>query len=398
MRMDNDNAEFRYVMEKKRKNEEKLDQIRGSLIGGAIGDALGYAVEFESESDIFGTYGPDGITEYELTDGKAVISDDTQMTLFTANGILVGETRLCLRGIGGRPSGYVPNAYQDWLKTQFSDIKSVNQHERYTREGGYSWLLNVPELYAWRAPGNTCLSALRKRAQKGDPGDFIKNPVNESKGCGGVMRIAPLALKYNYFTQQEYLDMEAAQLAAITHGHSLGYMPAAVICHIISRILRVYPEKSLKEIVLEARDAAKKLFAGDPYLPILTDIIDRAVSYSENDKSDLENIHALGEGWVAEETMAIAIYCSLKYPNDFSKAVIVSVNHKGDSDSTGAVTGNIVGALVGYDAIEEKWKRNLELHDVILEVADDLCHGCLMSEYGTYDDPEWRAKYINMHR
>lgn len=398
MRMDNDNAEFRYVMEKKRKNEEKLDQIRGSMIGGAIGDALGYAVEFESESDIFGTYGPDGITEYELTDGKAVISDDTQMSLFTANGILVGETRLCLRGIGGRPSGYVPNAYQDWLKTQFSDIKSVNRHERYTREGGYSWLLDVPELYAWRAPGNTCLSALRKRAQKGNPGDFIKNPVNESKGCGGVMRIAPLALKYNYFTQQEYLDMEAAQLAAITHGHSLGYMPAAVICHIISMILRVYPEKSLKEIVLEARDAAKKLFAGDPYLPILTDIIDRAVSYSENDKSNLENIHALGEGWVAEETMAIAIYCSLKYQNDFSKAVIVSVNHKGDSDSTGAVTGNIVGALVGYDAIEEKWKRNLELHDVILEMADDLCHGCLMSEYGTYDDPVWRAKYINMHR
>jgi ribA/ribD-fused uncharacterized protein len=88
----------------------------------------------------------------------------------------------------------------------------------------------------------------------------------------------------------------------------------------------------------------------------------------------------------------------LKYQNDFSKAIIVSVNHKGDSDSTGAVTGNILGAMVGYDAIEEKWKRNLELHDVILEMADDLCHGCLMSEYGGYEDPDWTSKYINMHR
>ena len=395
---DEDNEVVRYVKEKIRKTEEKIDQIRGSMIGGAIGDALGYAVEFSSEREIFGTYGPDGITEYALSGGKALISDDTQMSLFTANGILVGETRFRMRGIGGMPSGYVPNAYQDWMKTQYSDIKTVNKYERYTKEGGFSWLLDVPELYAKRAPGNTCLSALNKRAQMESTMDFIHSPINNSKGCGGVMRIAPLALKYKYFVDHENLDKEAAQLAAITHSHPLGYMPASVICHIISRILEVYPKMSLKEIVLEARDAAEKLFAGDPNLPILTDIIDKAVCLSENDKSDLENIHLLGEGWVAEETMAIAIYCALKYQNDFSKAVIVSVNHKGDSDSTGAVTGNILGALVGYDAIDEKWKRNLELHDVILEVADDLCHGCQMSEFGTYWDQDWVSKYINMHR
>ena len=395
---DEDNKEVQKVLKRMKETEVKLDQIRGSMIGGAIGDALGYAVEFSLESHIFGKYGSDGITEYELTDGKALISDDTQMALFTANGILVGETRLCMRGIGGRPSGYVPNAYQDWMKTQFLDIGTVKKYKRFTREGGYSWLLDVPELYSLRAPGNTCISALQKRALTGHPGDFIKNPVNESKGCGGVMRIAPLALKYTYFFHQEDMDMEAAQLAAITHGHSLGYMPAAVVCHIISSILKSYPQKSLKEIVLEARDAAEKIFAGDPNLQYLTDIINRAVRLSENDASDLENIHALGEGWVAEETMAIAIYCALKYQNDFSKAIIVSVNHKGDSDSTGAVTGNIVGAIVGYDAIEDKWKKDLELHDVILEMADDLCHGCLMDEYGHYEDPAWVSKYMHMHR
>jgi len=101
---------------------------------------------------------------------------------------------------------------------------------------------------------------------------------------------------------------------------------------------------------------------------------------------------------VAEETLGIALYCSLKYQNDFSSGLIAAVNHKGDSDSTGAVTGNILGALTGYDAMDEKWKQHLEIRDVILEIADDLCHGCQMNEFGQYEDPEWVSKYINMRR
>ena len=121
-----------------------------------------------------------------------------------------------------------------------------------------------------------------------------------------------------------------------------------------------------------------------------------AVSLSKNQETDLDNIHRLGEGWAAEETLAIAIYCSLRHSDDFSAGIIAAVNHKGDSDSTGAVTGNILGALLGYQAIEEKWKQNLELADVILEMADDLCHGCQMSEYDSYQDPDWIRKYIRM--
>ena len=385
-----------------KKTEEHLDQIRGSLIGGAIGDALGYAIEFEGEAQIFGNYGKNGITEYELTNGKALISDDTQMTLFTGNGILVGDTRMAMRGIGASPRAYVADAYQDWLKTQHSDIKTVNKYKRFTKEGGRSWLLDVPELYTRRSPGNTCLSALKTRADSDYVEDFIADPINHSKGCGGIMRIAPIALKYrageNYYGDIAELDMEAAQIAAITHSHSLGYMPAAVAAHVINRCLTSSDSMTLKEMILEAKDTAAKLFAGDKHLPELTDIIDRAIRLSENDQSDLDNIHALGEGWVAEETLGIALYCALKYQHDFSKAIIVSVNHKGDSDSTGAVTGNILGALVGYEAIDVKWKKNLELQDVILEMADDLCHGCQMDEYSHYSDPAWIAKYMEMHR
>lgn len=121
---------------------------------------------------------------------------------------------------------------------------------------------------------------------------------------------------------------------------------------------------------------------------------DRAVELSHADMDDVEAIHMLGQGWVAEETLAIALYCALKYSDDFDKALVAAVNHNGDSDSTGAVTGNILGAYLGLSAIPEKYLKNLELRDVILEIADDLYSGCKMSEYGSYRDETWLSKYV----
>lgn len=370
------------------------NKIRGSLIGGAIGDALGYPVEFLSENQIFAIYGKDGITSYGTDDktGKAQISDDTQMTLFTANGLLVGETRQRLRGIGGIPHVYIPYSYRDWYFTQ----EMTYEEFREKRENGYqctSWLCDIRELFNIRAPGNTCIS-VTSRDRFGSVGE----PVNDSKGCGGIMRVAPLALHYGSMSIGE-LDMEAAEIAALTHGHSLGFMPAAVLNHILSRI--VYHNRrgdSLKEIVLDARDKVHQLFEKDKHIEYLVELITMAVDLSENSNDDIQNIHELGEGWVAEETLAIAIYCSLKYQNDFSKGIIAAVNHNGDSDSTGAVTGNILGAWLGFDMIEEKWKKNLELFEVIDEMALDLFHGCEMTENEHFVDEIWKRKYVDMRR
>ena len=396
---DEDRKETDHALKRERETEVHLDAIRGCVFGGAVGDALGYPVEFMREEQIFQKYGENGITAYDKdpVSGKALISDDTQMSLFTANGLLVGDTRGAMRGIQGRPRGYVAMAYHDWLKTQESTLQEVSKHERYTDEGGYSWLLDVPELYARRAPGNTCLAALRDDEKYID---YVEAKRNRSKGCGGIMRVAPLAVDYQ-MSDIKQLDREGAQLAAITHGHALGYMPAAVLVHVINRI--VFPPKgrtmALKDIVLEARDTVSSIFEGEPHLKELVDMIDRAIALSENDAiDDLDNIHQLGEGWVAEETLGISLYCALRHQDDFSAGVIAAVNHSGDSDSTGAVTGNILGALLGYRAIADRWKHDLELSDVILEMADDLCHGCQMSEFSSYNDPEWTSKYIYMRR
>jgi hypothetical protein len=84
-----------------------------------------------------------------------------------------------------------------------------------------------------------------------------------------------------------------------------------------------------------------------------------------------EKIESLGGGWVAEEALAIGIYCAL-VADDFDQGVRLAVNHSGDSDSTGALTGNMLGALHGKAAIAQSWLDDLELRDVIEEVGRDL--------------------------
>ena len=367
------------------KNEKYKDEFRGCLIGGAVGDALGYPVEFLKEKDIIARYGRNGISEYELSEnGKALISDDTQMTLFTATSLLLGMTRGMTRGVGGLHYSYAGFAYKTWYKMQ------MGEEPRDESDYAYSWLADVPEMGEHRAPGNTCMSVIGS----GKYGT-IDNPINDSKGCGGIMRIAPVGLYVNRpggrNANLDYLYETASGVAALTHGHELGWMSAAVLAHIIN--LLTYSSDTLIECIREAQSYAKGLYGERRYFQKLNSLIDTAISLIPTDGNDFDNIQKLGEGWVAEETLAIAIYCSLKYQDDFSKAICVAVNHDGDSDSTGSVTGNILGALWGYEQIPDKWKENLECKDVILEVADDLCHDCQIGEYGTFDR-EWERKYI----
>lgn len=378
---------YRRPLKLRPEREPYRDKIRGCLLGGAVGDALGYPVEFLSRSGIRTRYGEAGIQDYDLDMGTgfALISDNTQMTLFTANGILLRETRGKLRGIAGSPSGYVYEMYRDWLLTQTGGVRGRD---------GFSWLLDVPELWHRRAPGGTCLSALAS----GERGS-VKRPINNSKGCGGVMRVAPMGLRYgpqDMGWSRGELDLEGAEIAALTHGHSLGYIPAAVLVHLVN--VGVYggcPRgDTLPDAVEDAMDTAERLFGSDPHWGKLRTLISRAEKLAGNAAPDEENIRALGEGWVAEETLAIAVYCALRYRSDFSRGVLAAVNHGGDSDSTGAVTGNILGAWLGCEAIEGRWKRGLELRAIILEMADDLCCGCPLEEYHEDCDPRWLAKYV----
>ena len=329
-------------------------RILGCLIGGAAGDALGYAVEFIKYDNIIKKYGKEGITSYSLDQltVKALISDDTQMTLFTAEGLLEQD---------GDELQNIYHAYKNWLITQNTTFENrpINENSK---------LMNRPELFSARAPGNTCISALTFNTM-----GTVKNPINSSKGCGGVMRVSPIAF-LNYYSPFE-LDKLAVQAAAITHGHPLGYLPAALLVHILHKA--IYENKknsSLHEITTISIKEFSSLFSSAPHLNDLLDIVNKAIELSGNRQKDVDNIRNIGEGWVAEETLAIAIYCALRYQNDFSAAMVAAVNHDGDSDSTGAVTGNILGAYLGEDKIDYKWKDHLELYDLIVRVGKRFCN------------------------
>ena len=382
--------------------ETKKDKFLGCLIGGAAGDALGYPVEFMRISQIQNKYGEPGITRYELRNGIAQISDDTQMTLFTANGLLFGNTRGTVRGIMGSEESYVWNFYKEWYKTQtFNSYNDLLFHERNkpfaSHEAYYlpfSWLCGVDELYSRRAPGVTCLSAI----EKNEPGS-TKNRINNSKGCGGVMRVAPVGLyAARYKISNEDTAILGAEVAALTHGHPLGYIPAAMMSVLITLIIQDEQSTPLQTLVEQSMAITRNCFPYEKYFRELRKLIEDAIYFSINDIDESMAISHLGEGWVAEEALAIGIYCALKHTDNFEKAIIASVNHSGDSDSTGSICGNIMGAYLGLNSIPKHYTENLEVIAVIADIANDLYTGCVLDSSCAEDTPEkklWSRKYID---
>lgn len=326
-------------------------RCRGCVLGGAVGDALGAPVEFMDAAAIKCRFGPSGIRDFVAAYGRVgAITDDTQMTLFTAEGLLRAAVRCDGRGICYPPM-VVHHAYLRWLKTQGENANLTPQVDLYWHVAMDGWLIKVPALWSRRAPGSTCLSALRNAKRIGDPAK------NNSKGCGGVMRVAPVGL----VAARDNAFELGNQTAALTHGHPSGYLSAGFLALVIAEIIA---GTSLRESI---RAAKQTLITQPDHAEVLKPVENAEALAS----SETGSVTALGQGWVPEEALAIALYCPLVAPN-FEEAVVLAVNHAGDSDSTGAITGNICGALYGIDSIPARWLNELELREEIEAIADDL--------------------------
>jgi len=341
----------------------RLGRVEGCLLGGAVGDALGAPVEFLSLFEIRARFGPEGIHGYARAYGRlGAITDDTQMTLFTAEGLIRARQRHRERGICN-PAMVVWHAYLRWLGTQ--GIQRFDP-EFPAEHGG--WLYEQPELHSRRGPGNTCLSAL-------ESGEFgtVERPLNDSKGCGGVMRAAPVGLIAN-----EPFKL-GCETAAITHGHPTGYLAAGFLAHLIAGLVH---GRDLDSAIAAAREELRKW----PHHEECLAAVDGAVHHASSARPIAEDVEELGAGWVAEEALAISLFCALK-ADDFADGIRLAVNHSGDSDSTGAITGNILGARWGRPAIPDAMLTDLELRDVIEELSDDLLGSQSSEEHQKY--PPW---------
>ncbi len=350
------------------------DRIRGSMLGGAVGDALGAPIEFLSLAEIRSRYGEAGIREYAPAYGRTgAITDDTQMTLFTAEGLIRAWVRARTKGICNVPA-VIQHAYLRWLLTQ------GERPAEGVKVGDDGWLFGVSALHACRAPGNTCLSALREVKGFGQP----PRAHNNSKGCGGVMRVAPVGLFTRAFGGDERLFEIATDAAALTHGHPSGSLSAGYFAVTIAALCRGSDLPAALDL------AEQQLRRHDGHEEVLR-AVHRARALAAKGPPSAQQLQALGGGWVAEEALGIAICCAL-VATGFSDGVRRAVNHSGDSDSTGAMTGNILGALWGVNAIPAPWLEGLEIREEIDRLAhglDAVSSGRLSSDDAWKDYPGW---------
>ena len=323
----------------------RLERIKGCLLGGAVGDALGAPIEFLEWNTIQAKFGLQGIVDFAPAYGiTGAITDDTQMMLFTAEGLLRAYVRCSSRGICHVPS-VIHHALLRWLMTQ--------DYLPFTHVSLDGWLVKERALWARRAPGNTCIKALRASQHFG----FLAE--NNSKGCGAVMRVAPCAFFGNAF---DY----ATESGRLTHGHPTGYLAAGLFADILQRMAE-RPD-SLEHALTESLAT----YGHKSGLEETRAMLERVLFYFyEGYRPTPERIDEFGGGWIAEEALAIGIWCALT-ATSFEQGLISAVNHSGDSDSTGMIAGHLLGVQYGTAAIPVRWYEGLELRCVIEKVAEDI--------------------------
>jgi ADP-ribosylglycohydrolase len=335
--------------------EAYASKVRGCLLGGAVGDALGAPVEFVSLDEIRAAHGPGGVREY-VGPPYGVITDDTQMTLFTVEGLIRAGVRTD-RGIGFTFE-LVHGSYDRWLDTQQLPGPPADPS---------GWLAGEAWLYSRRAPGNTCLSALDAARSGADRIRQIGNAAfNKSKGCGAVMRSAPFGLLPRAWVPVPTVFDWAATAGGFTHGHPSGKHSAGALAVIIAALvdgadLPAALDAALAE--LRPRRASEETVSA----------LQAAVAAARQAPS-AHALERLGGGWTGEEALAIAVYAALAYPapDQFLDALSLAVTHSGDSDSTGAICGNILGTLHGQWAVPPELAFEVEGRGAILQLADDF--------------------------
>jgi len=164
-----------------------------------------------------------------------------------------------------------------------------------------------------------------------------------------------------------------SELAAITHGHPSGCLSAGVLAVIVSLLL---DGNSLPDAV----HVAKEELRNHPSHKETLSAIEKSESLAKSRPRERLALRGLGKGFVAEEALSMGLYCALG-AKDFEDGIILAVNHSGDSDSTGSITGNLLGAAAGVEAIPDRWLAHLELRSTIEALADDLAAF-----------PEWRLR------
>lgn len=334
------------------------ESMARSLLLGAVGDALGRPIEFWPASRIEDTYGSDAPASLAYHgEEPAAFSDDTQMTLFMAEGLI----RAIEKGVGDQRAEFreeIAQSLLHWLATQ--DGRILGDIDASTSD-----LLDVEQLHVQRGPGNTCLSSCRHIYRQGALPD-LDNRINDSKGCGAVMRSAPFGLAAE--SARQAFDW-ARDSGVLTHCHPSGYLSAGYLSAVICEISR-------GSALDEAMDVADELLDDEPGSDETQVAVANARRAASGGTLSFESLVELGDGWVGEEALAMGLACAMAADCSDDESICqtmwLAVRHSGDSDSTGSIAGHLIGAMATEAAMPDDWLEELELRELIGDCAEQL--------------------------
>lgn len=359
----------------------KQDQIYGCLLGAAAGDALGFCVEDLTLADIREKYGPGGIQGYDTVNGFATISSHTQLSMFTANGLLLA------------PPGSYPWRHGALCAVSGGSLQGLEQNptlRQLEKPGKMLFLAMLPGGAVQPPQSGACCpvcpgaSPRRNHRRAGQP---LPGPQRPG-------RCAPIGL---FLSPQETPPFEisllGAESAALTHGDPLGFLPAAYLTDLLSRIVYGKPE-SFRSILKKTRTAMIRQFEGRfSQVHIIENSLDWAEAAADTAAAPGETL-SQQRPTDASSILACACYVCLKYPGDYDRGIVAAVNHSGLSSALGAVTGALLGAQVGTEGIPEFYLEPLELREPNDRAGQRPVSGCPMSRSARLFDDQWEQKYI----
>ncbi|GAA2978151.1 ADP-ribosylglycohydrolase family protein [Streptomyces lactacystinicus] len=326
-----------------------MGKATGALLGLAIGDAMGRPTEFQDIERIAADH-PDW-RRLPLPK-KALVTDDTQMTLALARGLRTALARGTLTPL--RLERPVREEFVDWWRSPQNN----------------------------RAPGMTCLRACQRLSH--DEYRWQQASDVGSKGCGANMRVAPVGLIRDLDARQ--LSGAAQLQSALTHGHPTALAASDLTAYAVRKLAEGVPPAALPGVLrayaLASRERYDAFWLGDlsdhwygssPQAVIARgwdeclQVLDRLDAALAAPDVEADPCLATGEGWVAEEAFGTGLLCFLLLPDDPVAAVRRAACSSGDSDSLACLTGAFAGAHHGEAAWPADWVERIEHRDELLE-------------------------------
>ncbi len=366
---------------------KKLASFKGCLLGLAVGDAMGHSVDEWTLDEIHKTFGPQGLMGYDCMNGYATVTAHTQIAAYTANGLLLGLTRGQMQGKMAPYVRYINVAECEWARQQ--------SYVQEPKKPFFCWVGADEVIRARRTRDNLMVDTLLQNRI-----GTMEEPRNKRDSASSLAAAIPVGMFYEpgRIDRKEMLRL-GAEAVALTHGNSTAYLSGAALSYIVSRVV-LDEEKDIKGLIKETIKVLQDQFCRDYAHSVgeiclaLQMVLSLANSPAVEQMEAMEHLRCDK----AHEVLAGALYCCAVHGENIDAALGAAVNHSGRSSAVGAVTGAILGGMLGDGVLRDFFLRDLEPIKCLEVLAADFYQGCPMDRGSVLFDYVWDQKYISYHR